>query len=114
MNTTQIAYALEQDPTSKLFCGVFPSDKLPQTIDKYPCGLVANTDPSTSPGAHWVSILMTSRQNAEWFDSYGKPFEFYGPPFTTFLNMHCDQWELNDRNYRAIGQTYVDTIVYST
>ena len=70
MNTAQIAYALEQDPkTSKTFCGVFPSDKLPQTIDKYPCGLVANTDPRTRPGAHWVSILMTSRQNAEWFGS---------------------------------------------
>ena len=51
MNTVQIAYALEQDPkTTKMFCGVFPSDKLPQTIDKYPCGLVANTDPSMRPG----------------------------------------------------------------
>ena len=79
MNTIQIASALEQDPkTSKMFCGVFPSNKLSQTIDKYPCGLVANTDPSARPGVHWVSILMTSRQNAEWFDSYGKPPEFYG------------------------------------
>ena len=102
MNTVQIAYALEQDPkTSKMFCGVFPSDKLPQTIDKYPCGLVANTDPSTRPGAHWVSILMTSRQNGEWFDSYGKPPEFYGPAFTEFLNKHCDQWELNDRKLQS-------------
>ena len=58
MNTVQIASALEQDPkTSKMFCRVFPSDKLPQTIDKYPCGLVANTDLSARPGAHWVSIL---------------------------------------------------------
>ena len=74
MNTAQIAYALEQDPKmNNMFCGAFPSDKLPQTIDKYPCGLVANTNPSTRPGAHWVSILMTSGQNAEWFDSYGKP-----------------------------------------
>ena len=38
MNTAQIAYALEHDSkTSKKFCGVFPSDKLPQTIDKYQC-----------------------------------------------------------------------------
>ena len=36
MNTAQIAHAPEQDPkTSKKFCGVFPSDELPQTIDKY-------------------------------------------------------------------------------
>ena len=32
MNTAQIAYALEHDPkTSKKFCGVFPSDKLPMS-----------------------------------------------------------------------------------
>ena len=33
MNTDEIARALEQDPvTSKRFCGVFPSDKLPKTL----------------------------------------------------------------------------------
>ena len=84
-----------------MFCGVFPSDKLPQTIDKYTCGLVANTDPSTRPGAHWISILMTSGQNAEWFDSYRKLPEFYGPAFTEFLNKHCDQWELNGRKLQS-------------
>ena len=78
MNTAQIAYALEHDPkTSKKFCGVFPSDKLPQTIDWYPCGLVVNTDPSTKPGTHWIGIFLTSPQNGEWFDYYGKPPEFY-------------------------------------
>ena len=60
MNTGQIAYALEQDPkTSKKFCGVFPSDKLPQTIDKYPCGIVVNTDPSTKPGS--IGLVSISR-----------------------------------------------------
>ena len=57
MNTAQIAHALEHDPVArKKFCGVFPSDKLPQTIDKYPCGIVANTDPSTKPGKHWIPM----------------------------------------------------------
>ena len=33
MNTSQINYALKEDPvTSKKFCGVFPSDKLPKTL----------------------------------------------------------------------------------
>ena len=33
MNTDEITYALERDPiTSKKFCGVFPSDKLPETL----------------------------------------------------------------------------------
>ena len=97
MNTAQIAYALGHDPkTSKKFCGVFPSDKLPRTIDRYPCGLVVNTDPSTKPGMRWLGIFLTSPQKGEWFDSYGKPPEFYGPVFTEFMNKHCDEWEWND------------------
>ena len=86
MNTAQIAYALEHDPkTSKKFCRVFPSDKLPQIIDRYPCGLVVNTDPSTKPGTHEIGIFLTSPQNGEWFESYGKPPEFYGAVFTEFM-----------------------------
>ena len=70
MNTAQITHALEEDPiTNKKFCGVFPSDKLPQTIDKYPCEFVANTDPSTKPGIHWVSIYLSSPRKGSWFDS---------------------------------------------
>ena len=73
MNTAQIAYALEHDPVaSKKFCGVLPSDKLSQTIDKHPCGLVANTDLSTKPGKHWISIPMAN------------PRKFTGPPSGTF------------------------------
>jgi hypothetical protein len=61
MNTFQIKHALEQDPvTRKTFCGVFPSDKLPQTIEKYPCGFVANTDQSSKPGTHWVAFYLPS------------------------------------------------------
>ena len=67
MNTVQIVSALEQDPrTSKMFCGVFPSDKLPQAIDRDPCGLVANTNLSARPGTHWVSILMLSIFNTHF------------------------------------------------
>ena len=56
MNTIQIASALEQDSkTSKMFCGVFPSDKLSQTIDKYPCGLVA----LVYPQLHWCPACCT-------------------------------------------------------
>ena len=96
MSTAQIPYALEHDPkTSKKFCGVFSSDKLPQTIDKYPCGLVANTDASTKPGKYCISIYLSSPRKGSWFDSYGKPPEFYGAAFTDFLEKHCDDWDVN-------------------
>ena len=115
MNTAQIVYALEHNPkTSKKFCGVFRSDKLPQTINRYLCGLVVNTDPSTKPGTHWIGIFLTSPQNGEWFDSFGNLPEFYGPVFTEFMNNHCGKWEWNDANCKAIVPTCADTIVYST
>ena len=102
MNTAQINHALEEDPiTNKKFCGVFPSDKLPQTIDKYPCGFVANTDPSTKPGTHWISIYLSSPRKGSWFDSYGKPAEFYGGAFTDFLEKQCDEWDVNDRKLQS-------------
>ena len=91
MNTAQITHALEEDPiTNKRFCGVFPSDKLPQTIDKYPCGFVANTDPSTKPGIHWVSIYLSSLRKG-----------FYGGAFTDFLEKQCDEWDVNDRKFQS-------------
>ena len=33
---------------------VFPADRLPESIVKYPCGFVASTDPSSKPGTHWI------------------------------------------------------------
>ena len=78
MNTIQITRALKQDQfTKKTFCGVFPRNKLPTTIDKYPCGLVANIDPSSEPGTHWVAFYFPSERKGELFDSYGKPPECY-------------------------------------
>ena len=53
MNTLQIKRALEHNAfTKKIFAGVFAADELPEIIDTFPCGFVANTDPSTEPGTH--------------------------------------------------------------
>ena len=51
MNTLQIKRALERNAfTKKTFCGVFAADEVPKIINTFPCGFVANTDPSTEPG----------------------------------------------------------------
>ena len=107
MNTIQITRALKQDPmTSKTFYGVFPSDKLPQTIEKYPCGIVANTDPSDKPGEHWIAMFISIEQKGSlkkgsFFDSLGKLPEFYGTSFTNFLNKHCNEWGFNSRKLQS-------------
>ena len=59
MNTLQIKRALERNTfTKKIFAGVFAVDEVPEIIDTFPCGFVANTDPSTEPGMpgwHFIS-----------------------------------------------------------
>ena len=66
MNTVQITYALKHDNiTNKQFIGVFPSDRLPKKIKHYPCGFVANTDPRTKPGTHWVAFYFPVEDQAE-------------------------------------------------
>ena len=50
MNTLQLERALKHNTfTKKIFVGVFAADELP-TLNTFPSGFVANTDPSTEPG----------------------------------------------------------------
>ena len=103
MNTAQITHALEQDPvTSKKFCGVFPSDKLPQTIDRYPCGFIANTDPNSGPGTHWVTYFPLE-EKGEFFDSYGHAPEYYRKSFGDFLKSRAQ-----DFNGRKLQSAWSD------
>ena len=52
MNTLQLERALKHNTfTKKIFVGVFAADELP-TLNTFPSGFVANTDPSTEPGTH--------------------------------------------------------------
>lgn len=104
MNTTQILTALKNDPvTANKFCGVFPSDQLPEHIETFPCGIVANTDPSGEPGTHWITFYLSSRHKAEFFDSFGKPPEYYHKSFKHFL----DDYDLNFNN-RKLQSIWTD------
>ncbi len=103
MNTNQVRHALEQDAfTCKMLCGVFPSDKLLQTLEKYPCRFVANTDPSGKPGTHWVAFYIPSEGEGEFFDSYGQPPSFYRDSFADFLNKHSYEWKFNTHKLQSV------------
>ena len=57
MNTLQLERALKRNTyTKKIFVGVFAADELPK-LNTFPCGFVANTDPSTEPGTNWVHFI---------------------------------------------------------
>jgi hypothetical protein len=78
---------------------VFPSDKLPRTIDRYPCGFIANTDPASEPGTHWVAYYFPSEEKGEFFDRYGHAPEYYRKSFGDFLKSHA--WDFNRRKLQS-------------
>jgi len=74
MFTRQISNALGSDPyVSPHFGGVFPCDKLPDAVPRFPYCAVANTEPAGEAGEHWVAYYFDEHGNGEYFDSYGCP-----------------------------------------
>lgn len=72
MNNVELRKFLNDNKfTKKYFIGVFPENLLPQKIKRTPCLLIANTDPASKPGEHWVAIYITKNGHAEYFDSFG-------------------------------------------
>lgn len=53
----------------QIFLGVFSDDKLPMQILNVPYAFIANTDPSTLPGTHWVAVWVHNRNEVWYFDS---------------------------------------------
>ena len=72
MYTSQLKRALERNrDTRHLWRNVVASDMLPRRIPKRPGIIIANTDPSTRPGQHWVAYYFTD-SCVTYFDSYGR------------------------------------------
>lgn len=78
MFTSQIERALKSDSwAGEYFKGVYPCDKLPQRLSSYPASVVANTDPSSKPGAHWIAFYFDENAHLDYFDSYGMKHTTY-------------------------------------
>ena len=84
--TSDLQTRAQSDPCiASTFLGVFPSNKLPRKR-RYPSSLIANTDPDTKPGQHWIAMYFPSKTKKEFFDSYGMPPSFYTPDFPAIFN----------------------------
>jgi hypothetical protein len=92
--------------------GVFASDQLPELIEKYPCGFVVNTDPSNQSGTHWLAFYFPSEHKGDSLTVT----ETHLIIITIHLNITWINNLLNGTltsvNYRVIGRTCVDNIVY--
>ena len=67
-------------PTTYLGIAYLSRDEVPHSFNRYPSASVANTDPSSLPGQHWVAFYLLSPSHLEFFDSYGcHPDDYHFP-----------------------------------
>ena len=81
---------------------------LPMKIQSYPSAYIANTDPSSKPGQHWVVFFFRNANSAEFFDSYGRAPDHYNEHFINFIrrNTHSYVWNtvtLQQNNSQVCG-----------
>ena len=111
------------DPDKCKVLGVFPSDLIPAHMERYPICFIANTDPSSLPGQHWVAYYFDSELEYEFFDSYGYPPDYYSLPYSSpsIFNVHslqsntsavCGQFCLYYLNSKARGSD-MKSIIHS-
>ncbi len=71
MNSVELTHVLQSDVLlTQMFQGVFPCDSIPQEPVPNSC-FVANVDPSSEGGSHWVCFYNDSNK-CYFFDSYGR------------------------------------------
>lgn len=105
MNGEEIqSLAMKHPEVSKHFIGVFSSNTLPEpaSVGFY----VANLDPDTKEGTHWVAMDITGGKDGNiYFDSYGLPpcgdaflkclgknFIYNSKRLQHMLSTTCGQW----------------------
>lgn len=129
MNSLRIEQVLEESitPEKARFEGVFAKDQVPNpnTLTHFPCCYIANSDPSTEKGTHWLAFFYPhSRDQCEFFDSYGLALDNYGfgecaeivkssiMPIQSLASSTCGEFCIYYLNKRSVGHTF-DSIVNS-
>lgn len=116
MNTPQLLNILSHCiPPSTYFAGVFPKDKIPHSASHYPYCFVANTDPSSESGTHWIAVYCSSPNSFEFFDSHGIEPEVHGFSFPnctfsstqlqSYRSSVCGHYCVYYLYYRSRGKT---------
>lgn len=88
MNTSQLQCCISCDLNLQGRVTVCAADQLPQTLNKFPCGFIVNTDVHTEPGTHWCAFYFENANMGEFFDTFGRRPEDYGRFFVKFSRQH--------------------------
>jgi hypothetical protein len=97
MNTSEIRKQLN---FLECFSGVYPRDKLPE-VTNFPAAIVINTDDSSKPGEHWVSVYISKTGIGLYFDSYGLPP--LHREIKNFLENSCKGWSYNKVLFQGLN-----------
>ena len=92
LRDTVLNYLARDDPElKKVFCGVFPANKLPPVTKwrVFSDAYIVNTDSAGEPGEHWLAIWTWNRV-CEVFDSYDLLLSGYKNPT---LQAWFKQWK---------------------
>lgn len=103
MDTDQIERVLKKK-CGKVFIGVFPRDRLPESLPaRRPLLAVCNTDPHDRPGEHWIAIYIERDSRGEYFDSFGeKP----GTTFQRYMDKYCISWNKSERRIQSVISSF--------
>ena len=105
MNSTEIENFIETNSCLRgHFRGVFAINTLPRYVTIYPSAFIVNTEPMPLPGEHWILIIIYSKQNAIFFDSFGRPPSYYG--FDGFLNRNSSHVQYINEQLQAKNSNY--------
>ena len=89
------------------FLGVFPSDHLPCTsllAARAPCCYIANSDPCTELGSHWLAFFHPTSKSLEFFDSYGKTPAYYGLSIPSSMSVRHNSLQIQSNRSLLCGQ----------
>lgn len=101
MNTIQLSAILRNNlVTKRHFLGVYAADKIPTHPIADTC-FVANTDPHTSPGRHWVAFYVSPSKRVYYFDSFGLPPK--EKSFKEYLGNSRYRWHYNKKQLQSLN-----------
>src|SRR5271163_3631449 len=98
MNSNVIDRVLRRN--CAIYRGIYSPDNLPDISSTVrPFVLVANTDPKSRPGQHWICMYFSNNESGEYFDSLGVQPKY---AFERYMNKNCNSWTYNAKQLQSI------------